>query len=159
MYFVIESSDCPVEMVPANKCHLIAVSSVFESMFNGLWAEKDEEKIVDATLGAFKEFFQIYSGRITLTMDHIVEVNNLAKKNDIEQCLEMCEEFFRIYFDEVIVCWAFELATLFDRNRSKTSCEILIGLHAEDQVGRFLGMRTKCFGRYFKIRFNGMFRS
>lgn len=133
VHFIVGRMNAQTERVPAHKLLLITASEVFQTMFNGSWKEQDEVRIVDATADSFKEFLQFfYLGRIELTMDNVSDVMNLSKKYDITDGLKMCTEFLITNVTSDDICWAFELAVLFQQKRLRQFCEIFIGTHSTD---------------------------
>ncbi|XP_055317520.1 uncharacterized protein LOC129576431 [Sitodiplosis mosellana] len=132
IHFIFESADGQCEHIPAHKLLLVTASDVFRTMFNRTWQEKDEVKIVDASVEAFKEFLQFfYLPRVKITTDHITEVIYLGNKYNLTNCLRVCEQFIMNSVDEDNVCWAYEHGIFFDQAALIKFCEIFIGINTK----------------------------
>lgn len=72
------------ETVPAHKVILASVSKVFQAMFHGQLAEKNEIVITDVTAGALKQFLHLfYNKEVICSIAHVHEVMYLAEKYDV----------------------------------------------------------------------------
>lgn len=61
-------------------------------MFNGSWAGKNEEEIVDVSPETFNEFLQYFHlDRGKFTHQHIRQVKGLASKYETTICMSACE--------------------------------------------------------------------
>lgn len=91
--FVCGPDDCEnLENVPAHKLLLALHSPVFKTMFFGSLPEKLEVRFKDATADGLKEFLQyFYMDELYFTNENISEVINLAKKYEVDECLDLCE--------------------------------------------------------------------
>lgn len=100
-----------MQKIPANKANLAVLSPVFEKMFFGSMKESKEVQIVDAPVGAFKEFLQFfYLDEVTLTMENIEIVARLADKYDTMACVNRCAEFVKGKLTLDKICWGYQLA-------------------------------------------------
>ncbi|XP_031621934.1 uncharacterized protein LOC116339981, partial [Contarinia nasturtii] len=101
VYFVFESNNEPRERVPAHKLLLKKGCAAFREMLNGPWKEKNEVKIVDTPVAAFKEFLQFfYKGDVVLTAQNVAAVMNLGKQYVVDECVAMCVKFLKNTLDE-----------------------------------------------------------
>lgn len=105
-----------VKKLPAHKYMLGIGSPVFHSMFNGHLKEDGDVSIVDATIEAFGEFLQFfYLADVKLTIENAADVMNLVNKYGVVDCFPICEQFLLRNLTMERVCWALELAIIFDR--------------------------------------------
>lgn len=119
-HFVFDSG----ERIPVHKNILGIASDAFRAMFGGLYIEKTETKIVDASADAFKEFLQfIYRPKANVTMTNAAEVMNLGKKYDITECFNICGEYLKenIRVDDVL--WIYEVAEHLEHAELVENCE------------------------------------
>lgn len=140
VYFVFKSENGEIERIPAHKYVLIAVSDVYEVMFNGTWTEKNKVDISNISAEAFREFLQFfYLRRIKLTEENVAAVMDLGNMYNVDHCLLTCVQFVKniINFDNV--CWCYELAILYDQTGLKKMCESMIGLKTTDVL------KSSCF--------------
>lgn len=110
--------------VPAHKSVLSAMSPEFQSMFNGTIGQKGVVRIVGTTVEAFKVFLKFfYLGAVELSSENALEVMSLGKKYAVANCLEACVEFCKATLTLDSMCWAYELAILFELDELKRFCE------------------------------------
>lgn len=96
------------ERVPAHKVILASVSQVFQAMFYGQLAEKNEIEITDATACGLKQFLQLfYKNEVSYTVEHFEEVLYLAEKYNVPDCTSACCSFFENNFtmEKFISCY------------------------------------------------------
>lgn len=99
------------EKVPANKAVLAALSPVFHSMFFGDLKEKDEVEITDANADGFRVFLQVfYLPEVTVTMDNIQTVIQLADKYDVLEYVKASAKFLETKLTVNNMCWGLQLA-------------------------------------------------
>lgn len=60
IHFVIYKNEEIVKRIPAHRILLSAVSPVFEVMFNDMWSEQFEVKVVDVSASSLKEFLKLF---------------------------------------------------------------------------------------------------
>lgn len=126
--FVFETDD-EIEKVPANKAILAAESSVFYSMFFGLWKEEGDVKIVDAGVDAFKEFLQFfYLPKVAISMENIETVARLADKYDVLHFLNACAQLFEMKLTKENMCYAYQMALHLKDDALIKFCECEISL-------------------------------
>lgn len=114
--------------IPAHKCILINSSDVFATMFDGRWKEKETVEIEDAPADAFEEFLQfIYLDEPDMTIANIPKIMYLAKKYQMNDCLDICEQTLRHEMKLDDICTVLDLALTFDRNELKKHCLKMIG--------------------------------
>lgn len=116
------------QQIPAHKSLLAARSDVFKAMFYGALKEDGDISIVDSSIAAFKEFLQFfYLTNVSLTMDNISDVVNLAKKyNVVDSALATCSLFLQDNVTEDNVCFVYNLAIFFDLGQLQERCEEVI---------------------------------
>lgn len=125
--FIFVSSDGVQQYLPAHKLLLITASPVFAAMFSGKYKEADEVAIVGASFDEFKEFSQVfYLNKITLTLEHVPAVMNLANMYDVAELLNLCEEFLLQHLPVDSVCVALGLAITFNRQLLREHCLCMI---------------------------------
>ncbi|XP_055306482.1 uncharacterized protein LOC129570785 [Sitodiplosis mosellana] len=153
-HFKFEIADGQYERVPAHKIFLITASDVFRTMFNGTWDENDEVEIVDASVVEFKEFLQFfYLQQVKVSISNVARVMYLGNKYNIAQCLSVCERFIINTLDENNVCWAYELAIVYDQTKLKKYCETFIGINTKVVLAsdNFLKSDSKVLGHILKL--------
>lgn len=126
--------DGEIERVPANRAILAAESSVFKSMFFGIWEEEDGDvKIVDATPEAFKEFLQFfYLTKVIIAMENIESVARLADKYDVLHFLSACAQLFEMKLTKENMCYAYQMALHLKDDALIKFCEREISLWPKD---------------------------
>lgn len=125
--------DGEIERLPANRAILAAESSVFRTMFFGLWAEDDDVKIVDASPEAFKEFLQFfYLPKVTIAMENIETVARLADKYDVLHFLSACAHLFEMKLTRDNMCYAYQMALHLRDDALIKFCEREISLWPKD---------------------------
>lgn len=131
VYFLFHTNDGDIR-VPAHKLLLAVGSAAFATMFFGELRERGDIKIVDASVDGFKEFLQFfYLRELSLTLENIVEVMNLAHKYLVTMCYEVCDEFLK-QFPVEIVCFTYELALFYSRTELVEFCEQEIRKYAKE---------------------------
>lgn len=124
IFFIFAISADESVKLPAHKCILSAISSVFDAMFYGPARDLNNIKIVDSSIEAFKEFLQFfYLTKVTLTAENVVEVLNLGKQYMVDDCLNACTEYLKTTLTSDNLCWGYELAILFEMDALKLFCE------------------------------------
>lgn len=119
-----------IAKVPANKAILASGSPVFHAEFFGPIKEQGDVEIVDSSPKAFKEFLQcFYLGRVTFSMENIVDVMYLADKYDCDDCMKACVRFLMEHATTKDICSAFELAILHEHPDLKEFCKKHISLN------------------------------
>ncbi|XP_055316915.1 BTB/POZ domain-containing protein 6-B-like [Sitodiplosis mosellana] len=110
VHFVFEFDD-DVQKVPAHKLILATLSPVFHTMFYGSLKERNEVKIEDADVDAFKEFLQFfYLGEVTLNMENIETIVRLADKYDVLEYVNAGAVFLKTQLKLDNMCWGYQLA-------------------------------------------------
>lgn len=93
-HFIFESGAAEVEVVPAHRQVLAAASDVFLAKFRGPWKKETQFKMTNVSCAAFKEFLRFfYFGKVTVSMEHVAELFNLAEEFGIVECSEVCYKF------------------------------------------------------------------
>ncbi|XP_031637085.1 BTB/POZ domain-containing protein 1-like [Contarinia nasturtii] len=125
--FIFESANGPDQSIPVHKLFLVTASEVFGSMFNESWHEKDQVKIDDAPIAAYKEFLQFfYLNKVKLTMENIAKVMYLGNKYNVSECLKVCHKFIASKLTSDNVCSTYELAMRLNQKNLKKLCETWI---------------------------------
>lgn len=125
--------DGEIERVPANRAILAAESSVFKSMFFGIWEEDGDVKIVDASPEAFKEFLQFfYLTKVTIAMENIETIARLADKYDVLHFLSACAQLFEMKLTKENMCYAYQMALHLKDDALIKFCEREISLWPKD---------------------------
>ncbi|XP_055319530.1 BTB/POZ domain-containing protein 6-like [Sitodiplosis mosellana] len=138
--FVFEI-DGETHEVTAHKLILAAASPVFHRIFYGLMRESRYVKVSSATIDGFKEFLQFfYLKRVTISMEHIEEVINLAKKYHMFECINSCVRYIESKLTMENVCWGYQLAMSVDNVLLRQFCERMISTSPLDvfQTDSFL---------------------
>lgn len=154
VHFIFEKKDGEYDRVPAHKLVLSSASEVFQTMFNGSWKEKDEVKIGDAPVSAFREFLQFfYLDHANLTTENVAKVLNLGQMYNIDECLTVCIEFLKNHLNENNVSWIYELAIFYDNIDLINSCELIIGMDTKTLIKSpsFIAMDRKILRRILSL--------
>ena len=154
VHFVFKSGNAKPERVPAHKILLMTTSGVFRTNFSGIWNEKKEVLISDATVAGFKEFLQFfYLDKIQLTHENIEEVTHLGKTYVVTECVKTCGQFLQDNLSVRNFCLAYEIATLFDIDELKLMCELYISVNGRAVLKSpgFLKCDQKTVGRILKL--------
>lgn len=123
VHFVVGMPGSVTERIPAHKILLVAGSTVFRTMFFGSLPEKGDIVIPDSTPNAFKQFLKwFYYNNHVLTMDSIAGVLYLAKKYDVDTCLNDCTTFLGANMEKDILL-AHNLAVTYDLANVKANVE------------------------------------
>ncbi|XP_055303106.1 BTB/POZ domain-containing protein 6-B-like [Sitodiplosis mosellana] len=123
-------------------------------MFNGTWKEKDEVEIADSYAAAFKEFLQFfYFGQVQLTTENVSKVMYLGEKYNVAECLVVCSKFVKNNLNDDNVCRNYGLATLFNQEDLKRSCETVIGLNTNAVLNSidFLSCDPKVLAKILRL--------
>lgn len=130
--FLFEIDD-EIHKVPANKAILAVLSPVFNAMFFGLHKEKNDVKIVDATIETFKEFLQFfYLAKVSISMENIEDIVRLADKYDILDCVHACAALLinKLTLDNM--CWGYQLSIMLGNEQLQQFCEKVISGYSRD---------------------------
>ncbi|XP_055298897.1 BTB/POZ domain-containing protein 3-like [Sitodiplosis mosellana] len=122
------------ERVPGHKFMLTASSPWLSTMFNGSLPEDKDVDMTNgrATVDAFKEFLQFsYMDDVTLTMENIEGVIDLAKQSLADDIFEKCEEFLIKSLTNDSMFFGYQLALMYEAKKLKTFCEDEICSNAE----------------------------
>lgn len=121
VFFTFQSGNVKV---PAHKCVLSSMSSVFQSMFNGTISRKNIVQITDTSSEVFTEFLQFfYLKTVKITAENALEMMNLGKNYAVASCLKACTEFCKLTLTLDSMCWGYELAILFELDDLRMFCE------------------------------------
>lgn len=109
--------------ISAHKIVLAKGSPYFDSFFYGGFKKENEMIITDATPTEFKIFLQFfYLSKVTLTLENVAKVMELADRYIVIECLNICEEFLLRNTTLEDVCFAYQLAITYQRSQLKTFC-------------------------------------
>lgn len=101
LYFDVDLTDVIFEFktneeVAEHKPISAAASPVFYRMFFGLKNTGRYIPISNATASGFKAFLQFfYNDKVTITMEHIEEILNFARKYVMHDCINNCISFIK----------------------------------------------------------------
>lgn len=126
--FVIES-----EEISAHRNVLAAVSPKYKAQFYGAMAEKDVVNVSDVSASAFGAFLRFcYAKDVTLTIDNIEDVLDLAKQSLVDELVGVCTQFlFDVAaVDKLILCY--RLALRYEIDRLQEFCVKHIGMNVKD---------------------------
>lgn len=116
--FVIGSKE-----IPAHRCVLAALSPKYKTQFYGSMPEKDDINVVGASAAAFKEFLQFfYTDEVTLTIENIEDVLNLAKQSLVDDLVDECTQFLikMVGMDKLV--WCYQLAIEYEIKQLEKFC-------------------------------------
>lgn len=128
-HFVLNGPGNDPETVPGHRLILAMASPVFEAMFYGELAEKDEPiLIMDIRPNAFKALLTyIYTDKLNLdSVDKACELCYAAKKYMLWQVVETCTNYIFKDLRPANVCRAYEFAKLFEEPRLMENCLTII---------------------------------
>lgn len=119
--------DGSVIKVLAHKKVLAASSPVFEAMFNDAFKAINVVKIDDVSLGAFREFLQIFQNdEVNLTVENLEEVMKLVVKYHVEDGWPTVDAFFMKSLAVDDALWGLHLAVKYRRFEAMAHCRNLI---------------------------------
>lgn len=85
-------------------------------MFYGSLVDKGSVLIVDATKDEFEAFLLFfYDDKITITEENVAKMMYLAKKYEVDECLNICDRYLdkNLPFENI---WSgYELAVIYER--------------------------------------------
>ncbi|XP_037824639.1 BTB/POZ domain-containing protein 6-A-like [Lucilia sericata] len=128
-HFVIVDSEQNQITISAHKIILLAASPVFERMFYGSMAEKDDPIVItDIQVEVFQSMLKyIYSGCIDIkSVDLALQLYYAAKKYLLKQLMEKCIVFLSANLNPQNVCQIFEFSEFFDEPSLKQKCSEFI---------------------------------
>lgn len=142
------------EVIHAHRCVLAALSPKYETEFYGSMPESDLVHVKDISPAAFNEFLQFfYTEDVTLTIENIEDVLNLAKQSLNEKLVTECTEFLLEMVALDKLCWCYELALLHDIKSLQEFCEDHIGENIKTvfETKDFLGCKREVLYRILKL--------
>lgn len=130
--FRLMDEDDKAKTIRAHKQYLSAISSVFESMFNGNWKEANNVKIEDVKFDMFNVFMQcLYGEKIEIDDNNVLTLLYLSKKYDIDDIVSSCSVFLiqRLAVENVLSY--LNAAITYDVDALQDACETLISESTE----------------------------
>lgn len=117
--FIVET-----ERIRAHRWVLASASQKYQTQFYGLRPDEGEIHVPNVLASAFKEFLQFfYKDYISLTVENIESVLDLAKQTLVDAFIDTCVDFIKIKIIPNNVCKAYSLAILYDLKTLRISCE------------------------------------
>ena len=137
--FVVRDSEGGSEnmkKIPAHKFLLAISSPVFYAMFYGELAEKkDTVDISDCDYKALLELFRfVYSAKVNLNGDNVMQVLYLAKKYMLPSLADKCSEFLRENLDASNVFQVLTDAQKYEEKDLETRCWQVIDKETDEAV-------------------------
>ena len=126
--FIVDS-----EEIYAHRCVLAALSPRYEAQFYGDLAEKDSIEVEEISSAAFKEFLQFfYTNEVTLTLENIEDVINLAKQSLVDELVIECINFLMTVIGIDKLLWCHQLALGYELKSLEEFCVKHIGINIEN---------------------------
>lgn len=153
--FPFKSANDRCESIPAHKSFLIAISTVFRRMFDGISKEKNCIQITDTTSSAFKDFLQFfYFEEVSISMETVAAVMHLGQKYNVGECVTACASFLSDNLTDQNACWVYGLAVQFNHDELQKLCEVTIGIGTSTvlQSNSFLKCDRKIVARILKLQ-------
>lgn len=130
VHFVFKVDD-EEQRVAAHKNILALGSPVFHSMFYGTLKEKGDVKITDSSAKGFMDFLSIfYLEEVKITNGNISEFMYLANKYDINEGMDICEQYLLANTNVNELCTHYGLALRYNLNKLREYCESEIRMHS-----------------------------
>lgn len=120
--FLVES-----KAIHAHRCVLAALSPRYKAQFYGAISDKEMIRVSDASHDAFAEFLQFfYTDTVTLTIENIEDVLNLAQQSLVDILVAECINFLRdaVGLDKLL--WFYRLASQYEIVPLEKQCLIHI---------------------------------
>lgn len=120
--FIVES-----ERIIAHREVLAALSPKYKVQFSDSYPNEDEIHIPDVSAAAFREYLQFfYEKNVTLTMENIEVVLDLAKQSLNDKFVDICANFLENKMTINNLCPIFNLALIYDIESLRAACELKI---------------------------------
>lgn len=141
------------EVVRAHRSILSVHSPKFRVQFFGQNPDTGDIEVNDVSAAAFKEFLQFfYLENVSLSMDNIEDVLNLAKQSGVKEFMDQCVDFlFQIMtMDEII--WTYQLGIRYGIEKIRNFCEPLVSIYIKDLLvsDHFIQCAHQTFGEILK---------
>lgn len=123
--FVVQS-----QVIHAHRCVLAALSPKYKAQFYGAMPSTEIIKLKNVSPVAFMEFLQFfYVDEVTLTMENIECVIDLAQQSLVAEFVEECTKFLleMVGIDKLV--WCYRLSVLYQISRLQQFCEEQISMH------------------------------
>lgn len=153
VHFVFKVDD-DEQRVAAHKNILALGSPVFHSMFYGTLKEKGDVKITDSSANGFMEFLSIfYLEEVKITNANISEFMYLANKYNINEGMDICEEYLLTNTNTSELCTHYGLALRYNLNKLRKYCESEICMHSVEvfKSNGFIGSSKDVFESILKL--------
>lgn len=125
-------------------------------MFYGPVKEEGDIKIVDASIGALKEFLQFfYTNDIQLTMENVAYVMNLGKKYEINECFNFCVKPMKCKVTPKNACHIYGIATFYELADLMRICEYIFRTESTAilKSNDFMECKVKMLGHILKMNY------
>lgn len=110
------------EVIAAHRCVLAALSPTFKDQFYG--NVLGTVNIRHVTPAAYREFLQFfYTEKVTLTIDNVEEVMNLASQKLVVDLVNKCAEFLLHAVGLDKLCWCYQIAIAHKIPKLQYFCE------------------------------------
>lgn len=117
--FIVDS-----QRIRAHRWVLAAASPKFKAQFYGSHPDGSEIPLPNVSASAFDEFLQFfYKESITLTIENIETVLDLAKQSLVDEFVTNCINFIESKTTLQNVCWSYRLAVMYGIESLRNKCE------------------------------------
>lgn len=117
--FLVES-----QRIRAHRWVLAAASPKFKAQFYGPNMTAGDIEIPNVSVAAFNQFLQFfYKESITLTLENIEEVLNLAKQSLVDEFIANCISFLKRIMTSKNICWIYLFAITYEIDSLRRECE------------------------------------
>lgn len=112
------------QRIRAHRLVLAAASPKFKAQFYGFNVDAGDIEIPNVSAAAFDEFLQFfYKETITLTIENIEEVLNLAKQSLVDEFVTNCINFLIRIMTSKNICWIYLFAIMYEIDLLRIECE------------------------------------
>lgn len=135
IYFVFPNRGGQQDSLPAHKFILALRSSVFEAMFYGSEADKQETEIVirDVRATTFRILLRyMYTDSVEFDGNTVLHVLYAAKKYQLHRLIVECENFLQSAVDIDNVCSMYNQASFYEMDLLQAKCMDFICMNAND---------------------------
>ncbi len=118
------------QVIHAHRCVLAALSPKYKAQFYGAMPNKEIIELKNVSAAAFMEFLQFfYVDEVTLTMENIECVIDLAQQSLVADFVEECTKFLldMVGIDKLV--WCYRLSVLYQIALLQQFCEEQISMH------------------------------
>lgn len=128
--FAVGSEKCQIR---AHRYILAALSDRYKAQFYGAMPENGVITVTDVSPAAFEEFLHFfYMDEVTLTIDNIEDVINLAKQSLADNLVKQCAMFLVKVITKSMLPWCYRLALRYEIERLEEICVYQIRSHIKE---------------------------